>query len=84
MLAIADHDIIRSFFTDNLNIISATMSPILLDNGDSYEGPLLNKQKHGYGVYNYANGDTYTGDWVQDMQNGHGVYLYANGSRYEG
>ncbi len=58
--------------------------PYILENGDRYEGALLNKQKHGYGVYTYANGDTYTGDWLNDNQYGYGIYLFANGSRYEG
>ena len=56
--------------------------PIILENGDRYEGALQNKFKHGYGIYSYANGDTYTGDWANDLQNGHGVYLFATGSRY--
>ena len=55
-----------------------------LGNGDSYDGALLNKLKHGFGTYTWANGDTYSGDWVNDMQQGHGVYTFSNGSRYEG
>ena len=58
--------------------------PIILENGDRYEGALQSKLKHGYGIYTYANGDTYTGDWTNDLQNGHGVYLFGSGSRYEG
>lgn len=58
--------------------------PIFLQNGDRYEGELLGKQKHGYGIYTYITGDNYTGDWVNDSQSGHGIYTFANGSRYEG
>jgi hypothetical protein len=39
-----------------------------LGNGDSYEGSVRGKQKHGYGVYRYANGDSYSGDWNNDEQ----------------
>ena len=55
-----------------------------LGNGDSYEGAIFGKQKHGYGVYRYSSGDVYAGDWEHDEQNGHGVYQFANGSVYEG
>ena len=37
-----------------------------LGNGDSYEGSVKGRQKHGYGVYRYANGDIYEGDWAND------------------
>lgn len=30
-----------------------------LGNGDTYQGNLAGKTKHGYGIYRYANGDTY-------------------------
>jgi hypothetical protein len=36
---------------------------VQLNNGDTYEGSLQGKTKHGYGVYRYANGDVYDGDW---------------------
>ena len=55
-----------------------------LGNGDAYEGNVLGKQKHGYGVYRYASGDVYEGDWLYDEQNGPGVYHFANGPCYEG
>jgi hypothetical protein len=32
-------------------------------NGDRYEGPLLNDEHHGLGVYIYAKGDVYTGNF---------------------
>ena len=55
-----------------------------LGNGDSYEGNVQGKQKHGYGVYRYASGDVYEGDWLHDQQNGQGVYHFASGACYEG
>ena len=32
-----------------------------LPNGDTYEGYLNGKMKHGFGIYKYSNGDVYEG-----------------------
>lgn len=41
------------------NEYSDQKSIVNLGNGDVYEGGLLGKAKHGFGVYRYANGDLY-------------------------
>lgn len=55
---------------------------VKLQNGDSYEGSLNGKIKHGFGIYRYANGDIYEGDWENDEQQGHGTLKFADGSVY--
>lgn len=57
---------------------------INLSNGDTYEGGLQGKTKHGFGAYRYANGDVYEGDWENDEQQGNGQLKFADGSVYEG
>jgi hypothetical protein len=47
--------------------------------GSSYEGDLVDGQKHGDGKYTYNNGDTYDGEWLEDKRNGMGVYTYSTG-----
>jgi hypothetical protein len=34
-----------------------------LGNGDTYEGMIVGKLKHGKGIYRFANGDIYDGEW---------------------
>lgn len=55
---------------------------INLGNGDTYEGTLQGKAKHGFGIYRYANGDIYEGEWENDEQQGNGILKFADGSVY--
>jgi hypothetical protein len=54
------------------------------ENGDRYEGELVDDRPQGRGVGTYANGNRYDGEWVGGRRHGRGVFLYANGSRYDG
>lgn len=53
-------------------------------NGDIYEGPLLQLQKHGKGVLTLASGDRYEGEFAYDEMSGEGRYEYITGDVYEG
>lgn len=61
-----------------------TTQKIKYDNGDVYEGEMLNGMKNGQGKMIYANGNIYEGEWQDDFQNGRGKMTYANGNVYEG
>ena len=54
-------------------------------NGDVYEGPFHQGQRHGKGKLTYAEfGDEFVGEWRGDKQHGHGRFSFADGSYYEG
>jgi hypothetical protein len=40
--------------------------------GESYEGQMQGRQRHGYGTLTYRDGSTYEGFWRLDRKNGHG------------
>jgi hypothetical protein len=40
--------------------------------GESYEGQMQGRQRHGYGTLTYRDGSTYEGFWRLDRRNGHG------------
>ena len=54
------------------------------ENGDTFEGPMLNGQRHGKGVFVWKNGQTYDGDWDHDTPVGQARIQFANGNQYEG
>jgi len=54
------------------------------DNGDTYDGDVVNGFANGKGKKTWANGDTYEGDWVNGNTHGKGKMTYANGNVYEG
>ncbi len=58
--------------------------PIEFENGDVYDGLLVNGQRTGKGVYQWANGNRYEGDFLQNRMHGQGVFTLATGDRYEG
>ncbi|MYH15809.1 MAG: hypothetical protein F4149_11610 [Gammaproteobacteria bacterium] len=57
---------------------------IELDNGDVYEGDLVDGLRTGQGTYTWVDGRTYTGAFVADRRHGEGVLTWKNGNRYEG
>jgi hypothetical protein len=55
------------------------------DNGDMYEGQLLNGKKSGEGKMTFNNGDIYIGMWKNDMMCDHdGKYIFSKGHEYTG
>lgn len=54
------------------------------ENGDKYEGEILNGLLNGKGKYTWANGDVYEGDFSNNLMHGKGKIVYVNGNIYEG
>jgi hypothetical protein len=57
---------------------------IVWNNGNRFEGTLVNGVKQGKGQFFWNNGQHYIGDWINDVPNGMGVIVFPNGDRYEG
>lgn len=57
---------------------------ILYSNGEHYEGEIVDKIRHGFGVHHYKNGDRYDGMWYNNMKHGTGILFYKNGDFYDG
>ena len=55
-----------------------------LQNGEQYQGDMINGLKEGKGVCFYPDGDKYEGYFVKDKKEGKGVMNYADGTKYEG
>jgi hypothetical protein len=51
---------------------------LLYDNGDRYEGDLLNGLRHGYGIYIWADGHKYAGEWLNNYRHGYGTFVAFN------
>jgi hypothetical protein len=54
------------------------------DNGDVYDGEMVDGKRHGKGRMAWANGQSYDGDWRDDVAVGEGALGFANGDRYQG
>ncbi|EKD94239.1 MAG: radial spoke head 1-like protein [uncultured bacterium] len=50
------------------------------NNGDKYEGTIVENKLHGYGKYTWSNGDCYIGEWNTSNRTGRGIYYFNNGS----
>jgi len=57
---------------------------VVWDNGDSFEGSLVNGQRQGEGQFVWASGQSYAGMWEQDQPRGQGQMQFTNGNRYQG
>ena len=56
----------------------------IYDNGDSYEGEVIDELKDGKGVFIYKSGSKYEGYFKNNVKDGHGIFSYKNGDKYEG
>ena len=54
------------------------------NNGDTYEGEVVNDLRHGKGKHVCSTGDAYDGSWRFDKRDGKGSMVFASGLRYEG
>ena len=50
----------------------------------TYEGPVQDDKKSGYGIFNFTNKDVYKGNYENDLKHGKGKYQFKNGDVYEG
>ena len=54
------------------------------DNGDVFDGLMLDGKRNGKGRFVWASGQTYDGDWRDDVAVGQGAMVFVNGDRYQG
>ncbi len=54
------------------------------DNGDKYEGMVLNEMMHGQGIFTYRDGSVYSGQFRFGKMEGQGTLVYPNGDKYSG
>jgi hypothetical protein len=54
------------------------------DNGDVFDGQLLDGKRNGRGRMVWASGQSYEGEWRDDAADGQGTMIFANGDRYAG
>lgn len=54
--------------------VKVKIDRIEFDNGDIYEGEMVNGLRHGKGKYTWANGDFYEGEWAKGWRCGFGIY----------
>ena len=62
----------------------ATIDRIEFDNGDVYEGEMVNGLRHGKGKYTWANGDFYEGEWAKGWRSGFGIYKSYSKNEVDG
>ena len=60
------------------------MAELKLENGDFYEGDVVDNKPHGKGKYTTPNGNIYEGDFADGRPHGQGKYTFASGAVYEG
>ena len=54
------------------------------DNGDVFDGQMLDGKRNGKGRMVWASGQSYDGDWRDDVPVGEGAMVFVNGDRYQG
>jgi hypothetical protein len=54
------------------------------DNGDVFDGQMVDGKRNGKGRMVWASGQTYDGDWRDDVAVGEGAMTFPNGDRYQG
>ena len=54
------------------------------ENGDKYDGEVIDDMKDGKGVMQYIGGNKYDGEWKNDKKEGKGTFIYKSGSQYLG
>ena len=54
------------------------------DNGDVFDGQMLDGKRNGKGRFVWASGQSYDGDWRDDVAVGEGAMVFVNGDRFQG
>ena len=60
------------------------ITTVTYENGDIYEGRLMNNERHGAGKMLFSNGNVYEGQWLRGLRHGLGTQQYYNGGSYSG
>jgi len=66
---------LEGFFENDVLKIN---NKFIYDNGDEYEGNLIELKRNGFGMMKYKNGEIYIGNWNKNLRNGHGKIIYNN------
>ena len=70
---------------ENFGSMISSYGILKYDQGNIYEGQLLNGKRSGNGKMIFSNGDKYVGMWKTDQMCDHeGVYTFKNGNEYRG
>ena len=67
-----------------LPMTEAVARTVELDNGDTYDGDLVDGVRTGNGVYTWADGNRYEGEFLDNFLHGQGVYTSILGLSYTG
>ena len=54
------------------------------EDGNKYEGELINGKRNGFGTYYFSSGSKYVGEWKNNLFEGQGKMYYFNGNVYSG
>ena len=58
--------------------------PVIMSNGDLYEGQLVDGRPHGYGRLKSPEKGTYEGQFIRGRKSGDGKMFCTNGEFYNG
>ena len=56
----------------------------IFNNGEKYDGEVVNGYNHGFGTYYWRDGSMYEGNWDKGNKDGYGKEVFKNGDIYEG
>ena len=65
-------------------VTKKSVSQVVLENGDMFEGEVQDDMFNGQGRYYYNNGDKYIGDFVDNTKEGKGVLMFSDNDLYNG
>lgn len=71
-------------FRSGQSIGNLKVGTITHQNGDIYEGSILNNKAEGYGMLKFKNGCLYIGEFRKNIQHGKGMEIFVDNSKYEG
>lgn len=58
--------------------------PVIMSNGDLFEGPIVDGRPHGFGRLKSSEKGTYEGQFVHGRKSGAGKMFFINGEFYNG
>ena len=62
-----------------INNVLVTNNKYVNQNGDEYQGNLIELKRNGFGLMKYKNGDIYIGNWEKNLKNGKGKIIFKDG-----
>ena len=83
-IRVAGQTFMGNFMVDPASGIISGSGRVTWNNGDRFDGTMVNGVKQGQGEFVWANGQRYQGSWARDLPNGSGALHFANGNDYAG